>query len=140
MAAPPDAGPLNRCVFCHNTVPTDTVRCPRCQAPLARVAPVARPNHTPASPDERRRLRRIDRADWGRLYLSPADDGIDIRLRDLSLDGVSLYIGQPLTVGQRLRVTAARFDAVLDIVGCWSRANIWVASGRFVTVDLSGAL
>jgi hypothetical protein len=116
------------------------VRCPSCQAPLARVAPVARPAHTPASPDERRRLRRIDRADWGRLYLSPTDAGIDIRLRDLSLDGVSLYIGQPLTVGQRLRVTAVRFDAVLDIVGCWSRANIWVASGRFVTVDLSGAL
>lgn len=131
--------PVNSCLFCQAAVGAGGVRCPRCHAPLTRVAPVSRtPGAT--SPDDRRRLRRIDRGDWGRLYLTPTDDGIDVRLRDLSLDGVSLYIGQPLTVGQRLRVTAVRFDAVLDIVGCWARASIWVASGRFVTVDLSGAL
>ena len=140
-ASPPDPGPLNHCLFCHVTVAPGAARCTQCHAPLIRVAPVPRPTDTSTrSPDERRRLRRIDRTDWGRLYLTPTDDGIDVRLRDLSLDGISLYIGQPLTIGQRLRVTAVRFDAILDIVGCWARANIWVASARFVTVDLSGTL
>jgi DnaJ domain len=139
-STPPEPGPLTRCLFCQTGVAAGATRCPRCQAPLTRVAPTPRPRDNAASPDERRRLRRIDRADWGRLFLAPTDDALDVRLRDLSLEGVSFYSGQPLTVGRRVRVTALRFDAMLDIVGCWSRANIWVISGRFVTVDLSGTL
>jgi hypothetical protein len=59
---------------------------------------------------------------------------LDIRLRNLSVGGVSFYTGAPMAVGARVRVMAAAFDAVVEVVHCNRRASVFVVQGAFVTV------
>jgi hypothetical protein len=68
------------------------------------------------------------------LRLHWSGEPLDIRLRNLSLGGVSFYTGTPLTVGARVRVTAAAFDAVVEVVQCNRRESVFVVQGAFVTV------
>jgi hypothetical protein len=62
---------------------------------------------------------------------------LDIRLRNLSVGGVSFYTGAPLVAGARVRVTAAAFDAVVEVVQCNRRESVFVVQGAFVTVGFT---
>jgi hypothetical protein len=124
------------CPFCGGTNPATELTCLRCAVPLTRVRPTA--PAAGASGDDRRRLPRVSRADWGTMKLQWQGEPIDIRLRNLSLEGVSLYSGAPLVPRSRVRVTAAAFDAVVDVIRCERSGNIYVVQGAFVTVRFAG--
>jgi curved DNA-binding protein CbpA len=131
---PPDG---RGCPFCGAANPPGTLACQRCTAPLSRF----QRNGTGAPGMERRRLPRVSRADWGTMRLRWQGDAIDIRLRNLSLDGVGFYAGAALAPGARVRLTAAAFDAVVDIIRCDRHGAIFLLRGAFVTVrvaDTSG--
>ena len=91
--------------------------CACCAAPLTRPSPPRSPRASAAT-GERRTVPRVSRDDWGTLRLHWSGEPLDIRLRNLSLGGVSFYTGTPLTVGARVRVTAAAFDAEVEVVQC----------------------
>ncbi len=128
--------PSIRCPFCGNTTPQGELSCSRCLAPLTRVKPPAA--GSTASADERRKLPRVSRADWARMQLQWQGEPIDIRLRNLSLEGVSFYSGATLVPGARVRVTAAAFEAIVDVIRCEKSGTIYVAQGSFVTVRFAG--
>lgn len=130
--APSDAPrtPTNSCVFCGMTALLTDTACRRCTSPLTRVQrqPAA------ATAGERRQLPRVSRADWGTVKLTWQSDAVDIRLRNLSLGGVSFYVGLPLTPGAHVRATAAAFDAVVEVISCKRTDAIFVVQGAFLTV------
>ncbi|MBY0491873.1 MAG: J domain-containing protein [Gemmatimonadaceae bacterium] len=130
---PPASAPnVRTCPFCGGGNPVSELACLRCEVPLTRVRPAA-PTAGPSG-DDRRRLPRVSRADWGTMKLQWQGDAIDIRLRNLSLEGVSFFSGAPLVPRSRIRLTAAAFDAVVDVIRCERSGNIYVAQGAFVTV------
>ncbi len=80
---------------------------------------------------------RVSKADWALLYLDPRTDGVDVRLRDLSLDGISLYAGAALPVGRRVRIVGAALDVVGDIVSCRRAGTVFTAHARLVTAQFA---
>lgn len=137
-AAPSAAQPVDHggCPFCHTTMLVERTHCARCRAPLTRV-----PDHPPGDEDaaewERRRLPRVSRADWSLLYLDWRSEPVDVRLRNLSLGGASVYAGAPIAVGERVRIAGTPFDAVLDVVACRRHGVVFVVHGRFVTAQVT---
>lgn len=132
---PPPARAVNRgCPFCGAPNAAGEPSCQRCASPLTRFQ-----RTDPGTPGiERRRLPRVSRADWGTMKLQWQGDAIDIRLRNLSLSGVSFYSGAPLVPGVRIRLTAAMFDAVVDVIRCERSDAVFVVRGAFVTVRFTG--
>lgn len=134
--APAGKAAGHNCPFCGGTNPPADLTCLRCDAPLTRVRPTA--PATGRSADDRRRLPRVSRADWGTMKLQWKGEPIDIRLRNLSLEGVSFFSGAPLVPRSRVRVTAAAFDAVVDVIRCERSGNIHLVQGSLVTVRFAG--
>lgn len=132
-AAPRGAADVVRrgCAFCRAAVPSliraDT-RCTRCQAPLA---PIQRAPATGG--DERRALRRITKSDWGLLHLEWPSEPIDVRMRDMSLDGISFYCGAAVSLGHTVRVIGENFDVVADVVSCRRVSNVFTVHAKLAT-------
>jgi curved DNA-binding protein CbpA len=122
-----------RCPFCAAPVAKGGALCPRCRAPLATVAAEPPRGAAAGTGAERRRLPRVSRADWAFLRLDHRTKAIDVRMRDLSLTGVSFHAGVPVESPRRVRVTGAAFDAVVDVVSCRRQGSVWVVHGTFVT-------
>lgn len=128
-------GVARGCPFCGTAHQPGSLACLRCTAPLTRF----QRTQPGVAGVERRRLPRVSRADWGTMKLQWQGDAIDIRLRNLSLDGVSFYSGAALVPGVRVRVTAAAFDAVVDVIRCERHGAVFVVRGAFVTARFVGA-
>jgi DnaJ domain len=128
-----DAGAVRQtCAFCQlllpNTIRSET-RCVRCQAPLA----VPRPAGRSANADERRGVIRVTKSDWGILRTSWLGDAIDVRMRDLSLGGISIYAGSPLAEGTTMRIVAAAADVVAHLVSCRRVDKVFTIHARIAT-------
>lgn len=129
-----DAAPTARsgCAFCRHPLPATVradTRCLRCQAPLA---PLRRDARSTKSA-ERRGLPRVTKSDWGILRTSWPGEPVDVRMRDLSLDGISVYSGNPLPIGTTLRIVAEAADVVADVVSCRRFDKIFTLHARLVT-------
>ena len=103
-------------------------RCLRCSAPLVKV-----PSGGLPLTKERRRMLRVSKSDWAMLHTSWNAEGIDVRMRDLSLDGVSVYCGAALPVGRRVRIVGAVFDAVGEIVSTRQVGNVYTLHAHLIT-------
>lgn len=135
----PSRAPPGACPFCTAPhAPADTT-CARCQAPLTRVKVTGHANTGPRAGTgaERRRLPRVSRADWATLRPDWRTEPIDVRMRNLSLEGVSFFCGAPLAERSRVRITGAALDAVVDVLRCTRSGNIYVVQGQFVTVQFA---
>jgi hypothetical protein len=135
-AAATDAGPqvsdmAGHCAFCAEVIATNDLRCVRCQAPLTRMANTR--NLAQDRAGERRRLPRVTRSDWGLLRTHWQAEPLDVRMRNLSLEGLSLFSGVALAPHQRVRVSGAMFDAVVQVVSSVRHGNVFVVHGSFVT-------
>ena len=120
------------CAFCRLALPTivrTETRCLRCRAPLAS----ARRDESTRKLAERRGLPRVSKSDWGTLRTSWPGEPTDVRMRDLSLDGISIYSGNPLVVGTTLRIVAEAADVVADLVSCRRVAKVFTLHARLVT-------
>ncbi len=139
---PPDPGPDARtrhplllCAFCElgvtSAIRADS-RCARCRAPLAAAA-----RGDASKGNERRGMLRVSKSDWALLHTDWRADAIDVRMRDLSLDGLSVYCGAPLPLHRRVRVAGAAFEVVADIVQCHRVNNVFTLHGRVLTALFS---
>ena len=89
-------------------------RCTRCRAPLAPV----RIDSPRGKQMDRRGIPRVSKADWAVMYLDWKSDAIDVRMRDLSLDGIGVYSGLELPLQRTVRIVGQSFDVVATVVGC----------------------
>lgn len=105
-----------RCPFCRAALPRRAAlqRCPACRAPLAAVAAPSMAAGTRVP--ERRSMPRVSKTDWALLHTAPGADGIDVRLRDLSLAGIGIFAGMSLPVASRVRIVGRTLDVVADVV------------------------
>ena len=134
-ATPPHAAKPPGCPMCALPVPAQIapdLRCLRCKAPLAPAPHVAA-----GKANERRSMPRVSKADWAVLHVDWRAEGLDVRMRDLSLDGISVFSGAALPTDRRVRVTGAAFDVVADIVSCRRVNNIYTLHGRLVTAHFA---
>ncbi len=118
------------CPFCTRDTRRG-LRCRHCRAPLAAVSAPAPRRST--SGGERRRLPRVSRADWVRLYRTPQGPGLSVRLRNLSFAGVGFFVGTALRPGQRMRLVGEAFDVVIDVLSCRAEGAVFGIRARIVT-------
>lgn len=121
-----------RCPFCrHPAVKrlAKEARCERCQAPLRPVAVHGESDR----PGDRRGVPRVSKADWAVLHLKARDEGLDVRLRDLSPDGISVYCGRVVAIGQRVRIVSTMLDVVADVVACRRAGTVFTVHAALVT-------
>ncbi len=102
--------------------------CTRCGTQLPPDIPV--PPRTKAV--DRRTMPRFEKADWVKLFVNWPKDTvvIDARMRDLSVNGLSLYSGLELQVGHAIRVVGPTFDVVADVVTLRSVGSIFCLHAR----------
>lgn len=67
---------------------------------------------------DRRGIPRVSKSDWAVMYLDWQSDAIDVRMRDLSLDGIGVYCGLGLPLHHIVRIVGYSFDVVATVVGC----------------------
>lgn len=111
-----------------STITRDS-RCARCRAPLASIKTMG----DPLNPAERRNVPRMTKSDWAVLYPKWPGEVIDVRMRDLSIDGLSVYSGAALPVGRTIRVESDAFDVVADIVSCRQLDKVFTLHAQLVT-------
>ncbi|MFN0304141.1 MAG: DnaJ domain-containing protein [Burkholderiales bacterium] len=122
------------CPFCGTKLPrsinVDT-RCDRCACSLAQPVKHATRGRELLG---RRSGQRIAKGDPAILYPNWRANPVAVRLRDISLGGLSLYAGVALPVGQPIRIVGARLDAVALIVSTRRQQHEWLINTRLLTV------
>ena len=121
-----------RCPFCRHAVMRRIAREPRCERCQAPLRPVSVPQ-SPRAEGERRGIPRVSKADWAVLHLAALDDGLDVRLRDLSLDGISIFCGRALPMHHRIRVRNPQLDVIADVVACRRAGTVFTVHASIVT-------
>ena len=117
------------CAFCALPLAVPELRCPRCTAPLTQMAATGRADRA----GDRRRLPRVSRTDWAQLRTQWNAASLDVRMRNLSPGGVSVFSGTALAPHQRVRITASAVDAVVQVMSCQRHGDVYVVHGAFVT-------
>lgn len=122
------------CPFCRARLPSvkdaDT-DCARCESPLA--PPLKRESQKRELLGRRTGARTM-KGDSAILYPSWGAHPVAARMRDISADGLSLYAGVPVPVGQPVRIAGALFDAVAVVVSSRARERVWLINARLLTV------
>ena len=114
------------------TIRADT-RCARCRSPLAAVR---KPDES-QRPIERRGMPRVSKSTWALLHMNWPSEVIDVRMRDLSLDGISVYSGVELPTHRTVRVAGDEFDVVADVVSCRRVGKVFTLHARLMTALFS---
>lgn len=122
------------CPFCQHPLPASLhldTRCDHCQAPLFRPPSVDR-----GELFGRRRSPRNPRPMAATLRLPGSSGDHTARLRDLSLNGLSLLAQVAVAERGAVRVVTTGFDAVAVVVGCRRQAEGWLLHGELLTLQL----
>ncbi|MES2561449.1 MAG: J domain-containing protein [Pseudomonadota bacterium] len=122
------------CPFCRAKLPTTMdadAQCARCESPL--VSPLKRESQKRELLGRRSGARTM-KGDSAILYPSWGAHPVSARMRDISADGLSLYAGVTVPVGQPIRIAGALFDAVAVVVSSRARERVWLINARLLTV------
>ncbi len=80
---------------------------------------------------------RVSKSDWALLHLEAHGEGIDVRLRDLSLDGISLFSGIDLPLGCRIRIVGSMLDVVAEVVSCRRAGTVFTVHASLLTAQFA---
>ena len=130
--------PSFRCPLCRHPVVLSQrpdARCPACHSPLA-LLPEADSLVHPGQSGSRRAAVRRDQSHVALMHLGWPSPPLPVRWRDLSLTGLSLFAPQPLTPGQRLRLSDNVLEVVAEVVGCRPQGRLHVVHARLLTAVL----
>jgi hypothetical protein len=134
--AVPGPQALRRCALCQHPVvltAQSDARCPACHSPLA-----ALPGHDSGAQAMlgRRAAVRRDQSHVAQIHIGWPSPPLTVRWRDLSLTGLSLFVPQPVAVGQRLRLIDSAIEGVAEVVGCRPQGRVQVLHARLLTATL----
>ncbi len=128
---PPAAA--SSCPFCGLAVPAriepDT-RCRRCASPLA---PVAFTVGASGEPFGRRSAPRVPKDTRVTVHAAPDAPPLSAVLRDLSVTGVSLFVGAPVTTGRNIRIEALGMDVVAHVIKVQPSDDAFLVRGVLLT-------
>ncbi len=124
--------------------------CPLCGTPFARLAgrdPRCTSCGSPLTPAPsgdlseaellgRRHGERYARTQDAQLRLPGQEVAQGVRLKDLSLTGLSLHSRTPIAVGAPFRVTGAGFDAVAVVVAQRAQGEVHALHARLLTLQV----
>lgn len=130
---PADWVALECCPFCRASLPQlidAETNCERCRCPLS--PPAVQPTRGKELIG-RRASPRIAKTGPAILYRSWQSNPTAVRLRDLSMGGLSIYAGTPLAVGQACRAAGALVDAVVQVVSCQPHQGEWIINAQLLT-------
>jgi len=127
-----------RCSFCRHPAPARVARNTRCTSCRAPLAPLVRSQASSARAD-RRGMPRVSKTDWALVHLGPRGEGFDVRLRDLSLDGISFFSGIELPLGLRVRVVGSSLDVVAEVVSSRKAGNVFTVHAHLLTAQFARA-
>lgn len=82
---------------------------------------------------------RVTKSDWALLFMDWPSEVSDVRMRDLSLDGISVYSGIALPLHRTIRVVGAAFDVVADIVSCRRVGKVFTLHAQLTTALFTNA-
>jgi hypothetical protein len=136
MVAEPVPPPPQACPMCRLGLPGRigrATRCVRCRAPLAPVSAA----DARTMPLDRRGIPRVSKSDWAIMHVDWQADAIDVRLRDLSLDGIGVYSGLELPRQRIVRVVGTSFDVVAIVVACRRLDRIFTVHAQLLTAQFA---
>ncbi|HNT39989.1 MAG TPA: DnaJ domain-containing protein [Rubrivivax sp.] len=122
------------CPFCRHALPavvSAETRCCGCDSPLFR-----RPAFERGELFGRRNSPRNARPIAATLRLAGVPGDHAVRLRDLSLGGLSLVSPVPAPPRSAMRVMTSGFDGVAVVVGCQRQPEGWLLHGELLTLQL----
>ena len=127
------------CPMCRAPLPATLAadsRCRSCDSPLAPPPRVASPRGaaTDAAGPGRRASARVPKQHGATMRVGPRGVALPVRMRDLSLDGVSIWSGDPVGVGRVVRISDPSFDAVANVVSCRRVGAGYSVHARLLTV------
>lgn len=125
-----------RCPFCHMPFAGETTaaaRCTRCDSPLG---PAPSAERAAGEVVGRRRGERFTRQIDVALRLPGQAREHTVRLRDVSLTGLSLLSPQALPPGTAMRVIAPQFDTVATVVQSRASGAMHSVHARLLTLQL----
>ncbi len=107
-------------------------RCDRCRSPLD---PPPTLGSNPSEPFGRRTGSRTDKSNLGTVYPVGQPHGMSVKMRDLSLSGMSFYSEVPLAIGQSFRFRDPTLEAVASVVLCKKRGESYSVHAKLLTVS-----
>lgn len=123
------------CPLCGAALPQSIgpeTHCERCRSPLS--APPT-PGGFGRELFGRRASPRSAKAHLGTIYPAGHSQGITVKMRDLSLNGLSFYSELALGVEQTFKFRDSTLEAVASVVSCRKEGRFYSVHARFLTVD-----
>jgi hypothetical protein len=123
-----------RCPFCRAPLPEAlraTTRCSRCESPLA---PMPRPEPKRKELFGARTATRMPKNHVAVLIPGPGERPLSVRMRDLSLTGVSVFADRPLALRQPIRIVDGDVEAVAVVVACRRHASAFTIHAELLTI------
>ncbi|MFM9883022.1 MAG: J domain-containing protein [Burkholderiales bacterium] len=122
------------CPFCRASLPRTIdpdARCERCFCALTEPVKQSTRGRELIG---RRSIPRVSKSEAAILYPNWRALPVAVRMRDISLNGLSLSAGIAPPVGQPIRVVGARLDAVALVVSTRQYQREWLINARLLTV------
>lgn len=129
----------SRCPFCHHAFagkPSPDSRCTRCEGPLW---PAPDTERAVGEILGRRHGERFERDIDAVLRLPGTKVTRPARVRDLSLNGISMLTAQRLPNGAPFHIKTATFDAVAVVVGSRAAGAAFTVHARLLTLHMQRA-
>lgn len=124
------------CPLCGASFGRLAPRAPRCSACDGPLTPAPSAQLADGELLGRRRGERYVRPQDAQLRLPPGGQPQGVRVKDLSLTGISLHCRTPLPQGTAFRVTAAGFDAVAVVVARRPQDGVHTVHARLLTLQV----
>ena len=122
------------CPLCRANLPRSIDADSRCERCFCSLADPVRQSTDRREFIGRRSAPRVSESDPAILYPNWRAHPVAVRLRDVSLSGISLYAGIAPQVGQPIRVVGALLDAVALVVSMRRHQQEWLINARLLTV------
>jgi curved DNA-binding protein CbpA len=124
------------CPMCGTAFGRLAPRAPRCSSCDGPLTPAPSAQLADGELLGRRRGERYARPQDAQLRLAPGGPPQGVRVKDLSLTGISLHCRTPLPQGTPFRVTAAGFDAVAVVVARRPQDGTHTVHARLLTLQV----
>jgi len=127
-------GKAGHCLFCDAALPPrmlDVTRCERCRSPLG---PPPRAGSLGRELFGRRATPRIAKSHFATVQPKGQAQSITVKMRDLSLSGLSFYSEIGFEVEQLFKCRDATLEAIAVVVSCGKRGQWYAVHAKLITV------
>jgi curved DNA-binding protein CbpA len=131
---PPNSAADGCCPLCRTALPQSIgpeTRCQHCRSPLF-TAP--QPGAYGRELFGRRASPRTAKTHFATVYPAGQPQSIRVKMRDLSLDGISFYSEVPLDAHQVFKIRDPILEALARVVSCRKRGQLYSVHARLLTV------